>query len=43
MISKANNTPDKLSWTPNTTLEALCPMMVEADLRRAGVEKGVSF
>ena len=24
----------KLGWAPNTTLEQLCQMMVEADLRR---------
>lgn len=32
---------DKLGWAPNTTLEQLCQMMVEADLRRN--ERGVSF
>lgn len=31
----------KLGWEPRTTLEELCRMMVEADLRR--VERGVSF
>lgn len=31
----------KLGWQPRTTLEELCRMMVEADLRR--VERGVSF
>lgn len=30
-----------LGWKPATTLESLCQMMVEADLRR--VERGVSF
>jgi GDPmannose 4,6-dehydratase len=30
-----------LDWAPATTLEELCAMMVEADLRR--VERGVSF
>jgi GDPmannose 4,6-dehydratase len=31
----------KLGWTPNTTLEELCLMMVEADLRRN--QAGFSF
>ncbi|UOV06584.1 GDP-mannose 4,6-dehydratase [Pseudoxanthomonas sp. F37] len=31
----------QLGWRPNTNLEGLCAMMVEADLRRN--EKGVSF
>jgi GDPmannose 4,6-dehydratase len=31
----------KLGWEPRTTLEALCQMMVEADLRRNA--RGVSF
>lgn len=31
----------KLGWEPNTTLEELCQMMVEADLRRN--ESGASF
>jgi len=31
----------KLGWEPKTTLEQLCQMMVEADMRR--VERGVSF
>jgi GDPmannose 4,6-dehydratase len=31
----------KLGWTPKTTLEALCQMMVEADIRRN--ERGISF
>ena len=31
----------KLGWEPNTTLEELCTMMVEADMRRN--ERGVSF
>jgi GDPmannose 4,6-dehydratase len=31
----------KLGWAPKTTLEALCAMMVEADLRRN--EQGFSF
>ena len=30
-----------LDWSPRTTLEELCKMMVDAD--RARVEKGVSF
>ncbi len=31
----------ELGWKPDTTLEALCQMMVEADIRRN--ERGVSF
>ena len=31
----------KLGWEPKTTLEQLCQMMVEADLRR--IEDGYSF
>ncbi|CBJ51876.1 GDP-mannose 4,6-dehydratase [Ralstonia solanacearum] len=31
----------ELGWAPQTTLESLCQMMVEADIRR--VEAGVSF
>jgi GDPmannose 4,6-dehydratase len=31
----------KLGWEPRTTLEELCRMMVEADLRRCA--SGVSF
>jgi len=31
----------KLGWEPKTTLEELCQMMVEADLKR--VAHGVSF
>ena len=31
----------KLGWAPNTTLEQLCQMMVEADLRRN--QNGASF
>jgi GDPmannose 4,6-dehydratase len=31
----------KLGWEPRTTLEQLCQMMVDADLRRN--ERGVSF
>ncbi|WP_199032279.1 GDP-mannose 4,6-dehydratase, partial [Ralstonia sp. ASV6] len=38
-------TPEKatreLGWKPQTTLEQLCQMMVEADLRRN--EQGYSF
>ena len=32
---------EKLGWQPTTTLEQLCAMMVEADLRRNG--SGQSF
>jgi GDPmannose 4,6-dehydratase len=31
----------KLGWAPKTTLEELCQMMVEADIRRN--ERGISF
>lgn len=31
----------KLGWEPKTSLEALCAMMVEADLRRN--QRGLSF
>jgi GDPmannose 4,6-dehydratase len=31
----------KLGWEPSTTLEQLCQMMVEADLRRN--QAGLSF
>lgn len=31
----------ELGWVPNTTLEALCSMMIEADLRRN--QQGMSF
>lgn len=32
---------EKLGWEPQTSLETLCQMMVEADMKR--VERGVSF
>ena len=31
----------ELGWEPKTTLEQLCPMMVEADMKRN--ERGVTF
>jgi GDPmannose 4,6-dehydratase len=34
LIGDASKAKEKLGWTPKTTLEQLCRMMVEADLRR---------
>jgi GDPmannose 4,6-dehydratase len=41
LIGNPAKARDKLGWEPRTTLEELCRMMVEADLRRN--ERGVSF
>ena len=41
LIGDASKARDQLGWTPKTTLEELCRMMVEADLRRNA--QGVSF
>lgn len=41
LIGDPKKAKDKLGWEPKTTLEELCAMMVEADLRRN--EKGASF
>ncbi len=41
LIGDAAHAKDKLGWRAHTTLEELCRMMVEADLKR--VECGVSF
>ncbi len=41
LIGDPSKAKDKLGWTPETTLEDLCRMMVEADLRRN--ERGASF
>jgi len=41
LIGDPQKAKDDLGWEASTSLEALCAMMVEADLRR--VEKGVSF
>lgn len=41
LIGSPEKARRELGWEPKTTLEALCRMMVEADLRR--VERGVSF
>ena len=41
LIGDASKAKAKLGWQPNTTLESLCKMMVEADLRRNKV--GFSF
>jgi GDPmannose 4,6-dehydratase len=41
LIGDPEKAKQKLDWEPKTTLEQLCAMMVEADLRRN--EKGFSF
>lgn len=41
LIGNPAKAVQKLDWTPSTTLEQLCAMMVEADLRR--VAAGMSF
>ena len=41
LIGNAEKARCELGWKPETTLEALCQMMVEADIRRN--ETGVSF
>ncbi|WP_237173385.1 GDP-mannose 4,6-dehydratase [Paracandidimonas lactea] len=41
LIGDSTKAKQKLGWEPTTTLEQLCQMMVEADLRRN--ERGVSF
>lgn len=41
LIGNPAKAKEKLGWEPRTTLEQLCQMMVEADLRR--VERGISF
>ncbi|WP_321892760.1 GDP-mannose 4,6-dehydratase [Paraburkholderia tropica] len=41
LIGKPEKATRELGWKPQTTLEQLCAMMVEADLRRN--EKGASF
>ncbi len=41
LIGDPAKAKDKLSWEPKTTLEQLCQMMVEADLRRN--QAGFSF
>ncbi|WP_218510132.1 GDP-mannose 4,6-dehydratase [Variovorax sp. dw_308] len=41
LIGSPAKAKDKLSWEPSTTLEQLCQMMVEADLRRNRI--GFSF
>jgi len=41
LIGDPSRAKNILGWEPNTTLEELCHMMVEADLRRN--EKGISF
>lgn len=42
LIGDYTNAKNKLGWEPKTTLEQLCKMMVDADLRRYQ-EKGVTF
>lgn len=41
LIGDASKAKEKLGWEPKTTLESLCAMMVEADLRRNKV--GLSY
>jgi GDPmannose 4,6-dehydratase len=41
LIGNPAKATEKLGWTPKTTLEQLCQMMVQADLRRN--ERGFSF
>jgi GDPmannose 4,6-dehydratase len=41
LIGDPAKAKDKLGWSPTTTLEQLCQMMVQADLRRN--ERGFSF
>lgn len=41
LIGNPSKAKDKLGWAPDTTLEQLCQMMVEADLRRNQI--GFSF
>jgi GDPmannose 4,6-dehydratase len=41
LVGDASYAKKKLGWEPKTTLEQLCQMMVEADLRRN--ERGLSF
>lgn len=42
LIGDYTHAKNKLGWEPKTTLEQLCQMMVDADLRRYQ-EKGVTF
>jgi len=41
LIGDASLAKERLGWAPNTTLEQLCQLMVEADLKRA--KHGTSF
>ena len=41
LIGNAQKAKDELNWEPSTTLEQLCSMMVEADIRRN--EAGTTF
>lgn len=41
LIGNAKKAKEKLGWEPQTSLDSLCAMMVEADLRRN--EQGFSF
>lgn len=49
LIGDASKANKRLNWTPKTTLEELCKMMVEEDIRRnetasnAGITAGISF
>ena len=41
LVASAEKAMRELGWAPKTTLEQLCQMMVEADMRRN--EQGFSF
>jgi GDPmannose 4,6-dehydratase len=41
LIGNAEKAKRELGWEPKTTLEELCQMMVEADIRRN--EQGMTF
>ena len=41
LIGNPQKAKDILGWSPNTSLESLCKMMVDADMKR--VESGISF
>jgi len=41
LIGSAEKAREKLGWQPQTSLEQLCAMMVEADMRRNKL--GISF
>ncbi len=43
LIGCAGNAKSKLSWSPKTTLEELCAMMVDADVNRSETARHQSF